>query len=73
MACKIHTNVVDCSRMKVNVYDSESNNHLHVHCGIVCSLGSKFYMRVSPTDIQWITPDCGIVYAVESNVNWEII
>ena len=38
MGYKIHINADDCSRMKVNIYDCESNNHLRIHCGIVCSL-----------------------------------
>ena len=30
------------------------------------------YLRVSPSEVQWITPDQDIVYQVESNTEWTI-
>lgn len=42
-------------------------------CGLVCTVGSEFYLRVSPQDI-WLMPENGysqdvVVYA---NVSWTI-
>ena len=49
------------------------SNHLKVTCGIVCSIGDVHYLRVSPEEVQWITPDTGIIYTVESDTNWSIL
>lgn len=46
---------------------------LKVSFGVVCSVESNGkYLKVSPYDIQWITPDSDIVFIVKSNVDWEI-
>lgn len=39
-------------------------------CGLVCSVGSDFYLRVEP-DAIWLLPDSAEV-AVFSNVTWYI-
>ena len=51
---------------------SEVGTHLNISCGIVCSLSDVFYLNVSPEEVQWITPDMGIVYNVMSNIDWTI-
>lgn len=56
-----------------NVFDSLEKDHLKIHCGLVCSVENMHYLRVSPQDIQWITPDVGVVYHVESDVNWTVL
>lgn len=43
---------------------------LSFRCGIVCSVGSDFYLRVEPEAI-WLLPDSAEV-AVYSNVTWYI-
>lgn len=45
---------------------------LKVRTSIVCSIGNRQYLNVSPDEIQWITPDCGVIYTVESNTKWII-
>lgn len=30
------------------------------------------FLEVSPTEVQWLTPDSNIVYDVTSNVDWII-
>lgn len=30
------------------------------------------YLEVEPTEVQWITPDSSVVYAVRSNVEWSV-
>lgn len=30
------------------------------------------YLEVEPTEVQWITPDSDVVYAVRSNVEWKV-
>lgn len=48
--------------------------HPVMRCSIVCSLKELGnYLRVSPQDIQWITPEYGIVYNVESDMDWIIV
>lgn len=51
---------------------ADITERLNVHCGIVCSLADVQYLEVSPTEVQWITPDDFIIYTVTSNVDWEI-
>ena len=48
------------------------SERLNVRCDIVCSLADVQYLEVSPTEVQWITPDEIIMYTVTSNVDWEI-
>jgi hypothetical protein len=55
------------------ISDALKRNHLKLSCGIVCSVGDIHYLYVSPDEVQWITPDEGIVYMVESNTNWNIL
>lgn len=66
--------------VEINRYDkpivataTEASRHLKVVCGIVCSVADLHYLRVSPHEVQWITPDEAIVYMVESDTNWTII
>lgn len=47
--------------------------HLKIACGIVCSVADLHYLRVSPQEVQWITPDEGIIYNVESDTDWIIL
>lgn len=48
--------------------------HLSVRTSIVCSLSEVVdFLRVTPTEIQWITDDMGVFYDVESNVDWIIV
>lgn len=47
---------------------------LSVRCSIVCSIKELHnYIKVSPKEIQWITPEYGIVYNVLSDVDWIIV
>ena len=39
------------------VEDASKEGHLKLSCGIVCGLGDIKYLRVSPQEVQWITPD----------------
>jgi hypothetical protein len=57
----------------LDVSDAFSSKHLKVTCGIVCDVGDFHYLRVSPHEVQWITPDEAIVYMVESDTSWTII
>lgn len=59
--------------LSLEISDVFKNNHLKLSCGIVCSVGDLRYLRVSPQEVQWITPDEAIVYMVESDTNWTII
>jgi hypothetical protein len=48
--------------------------HLSVRTSIVCSLSEVVdFLRVTPTEIQWITDDMGVFFDVESNVDWIIV
>ena len=54
------------------VTTEDVGKHLKIACGIVCSVADLHYLRVSPEEVQWITPDMGIVYNVMSNIDWTI-
>lgn len=48
--------------------------HPTVKISMVCTLAElREYLFVSPEEVQWVTPDYGIVYNVESNVEWIVI
>ena len=50
------------------------DKHLNVRCSIVCSLSEVVdYLRVSPSEVQWITDDIGVFFDVESNVDWIVV
>lgn len=38
----------------------------------VCHVGTLFYLRVTPAEPQWITPDTPLVYQVECNTAWRV-
>lgn len=40
--------------------------------GIVCTRSEIALIEVTPEDIQWITPDMGVVYEVTSRVSWNV-
>lgn len=53
---------------------ADAARHLSVRCSIVCSIKELHnYLKVSPKEIQWITPEYGIVYNVESDLDWIIV
>lgn len=56
-----------------DIFDCLQNNHLKISCGIVCSLPDIHYLCVSPEEVQWITPDTGVIYTVESDTSWSIL
>lgn len=59
-------------RLSMRVIDTVK--HLNVRASIVCSVKELGrYLKVSPEDIQWITPDYGIIYSVESDSDWIIV
>lgn len=43
-----------------------------VTLGIVCTRSEIALIEVTPEDVQWITPDMGVVYEVTSRVSWNI-
>ena len=59
--------------LRLAVSDILKNMHLNISCSVICSITELAYLRVSPSDIQWITPDYGVVYSVESDTNWIIV
>lgn len=66
---------VDISRYDTPIIATVSDigKHLSVSCGIVCEVGDLHILKVSPEEIQWITPTQGVIYTVESDTNWTII
>ena len=38
-----------------------------------CTVEDVYYMRVSPTDVQWVSDAYVVTFEVESNTNWEIV
>lgn len=50
---------------------TKKENGISVNLSMVCSLSKVAeYLRVSPSDIQWITDDIGVFFDVESNTKW---
>lgn len=61
------SNALNCS-----ISDKLIDKHLKLTCGVVCTIADIHYLRVSPSDVQWITPDIGVVYQVTSDTDWII-
>lgn len=59
--------------LSVEVIDLFKGHYLKLTCGIVCGIKEVHYLRVSPHEVQWITPDEAVIYIVESNTNWTIV
>lgn len=58
--------------IKFSIFDTVS--HPKVRTSIVCSIKElKNYLKVSPEEVQWITPDYGIVYNVYSDMDWIVV
>lgn len=55
-------------RMAIKAFDAII--HPIMRCTVVCSIADLHYLKVSPEEVQWITPDYGVVYHVESDTNW---
>lgn len=78
VSCSFYgTSICGCCTMLnaplvISAEDIMEKQHLSVSLGIVCGVTEVNYLRVSPSEIQWITPDSDIVYSVESNTDWNI-
>ena len=57
----------------MQVISTDACKHLVVSCGIVCDIGDLNILKVSPEEVQWITPTQGVIYTVESNTNWTVV
>ena len=55
-------------RMAIKAFDAII--HPIMRCTVVCSIADLHYLKVSPEEVQWFTPDYGVVYHVESDTNW---
>jgi hypothetical protein len=52
---------------------TDAGEHLRSRLGIVCRPEpTGWYLEVNPEEVQWITDDMGVVYNVQSNVEWTI-
>lgn len=58
-------------RLAIKAFDAII--HPIMRCAIVCSVADLHYLKVSPEEVQWITPDYGVVYHVESDTNWIVV
>ena len=58
----------------LNIKVVNSFPSMKARCSIVCSLKElKNYLFVSPEEVQWITPEYGIVYNVYSDTDWIVV
>ena len=68
IAMSVHE-VTDRALMAIH----DVTERLNAHVSIVCSLEDVKYLRVSPEEIQWITPEYGVAYTVESDTEWIVV
>lgn len=68
----ILTVIKSSNSLNCNICDKLIDKHLKLTCGVVCTIPDIHYLRVSPSEIQWITPDLGVVYQVTSDTDWII-
>lgn len=45
---------------------------LNISVSLVCSTNDDYYLRVSPTETQWVTEWETALYDVQSNTQWEV-
>lgn len=60
-------------RLCLDVKDMFAERHLDLSCSLVCEVHGQFFLKVSPQEVQWITPNEIITYIVKSNTEWNII
>lgn len=68
----ILTVIKSSSSLNCNIFDKLIDKHLKLTCGVVCTIADIHYLRVSPSDVQWITPGIGVIYQVTSDTDWII-
>ena len=44
---------------------------INVRTSLICSIGGN-YLRVTPTEIQWIDVNCDALYDIETNTMWRM-
>lgn len=49
------------------------DSRLEASGSIVCSIKDIAFVRVNPTEVQWITDYSSVTYEVMSNTDWEVI
>lgn len=79
---KIVSSITNTSAHAVSSYVNEAtsgtklfdvNIHVHSSYSLVCAMTPVGpYLEVAPAEVQWITDDMGVVYDVQSNVEWTI-
>lgn len=58
--------------IEINIFDTIV--HPKVRTSIVCSIKYlKNYLNVSPEEVQWITPEYGVIYNVSSDLDWIVV
>lgn len=57
-------------RENVNINIKAILTTIKVNCSIVCNVSKDAYMKISPSEVQWLSPDWYIVYEVKSNTDW---
>ena len=57
----------------LNISTNKVSQSLNIKCGLVCSVGSGYYLRVS-SETVWLSPDelANVAFDIYSNVSWEI-
>lgn len=68
----ILTVIKSSNSLNCNIFDKLIDKHLKLTCGVVCTIADIHYIRVSPSEVQWVTPDIGVVYQVTSDTDWII-
>lgn len=73
MSClQVTVGVLPITLASTNI--SRADKPITVSCSVVCSIKElKNYLKVSPNDVQWITSDVGVIYNVESDMDWVIV
>lgn len=61
---------LDQKFINANILPKVTN--ININCSIVCSISNDEYLRVSPEEVQWLSPDWYIIYEVKSNTDWII-
>lgn len=48
-------------------------SRMNISCGIVCTVSNDPYLIISPSEVQWITDDIGVLFTVNSNTEWMVL
>lgn len=68
MGCNCNDTFSSCIKVSAKRIDG-----IKIRCSLVCDVNRDAYLKVTPSETQWIDVDEVAVYNVKSNTRWNIV